>query len=115
VNNPVYFQIMLHCQGLRQIQKSWIQLLLITDHLTQLRVEVRTVNSWVEGDLIPYHKPGRITIFDLNEIIEWLEKKRGRSQVAGFAHLSLFGKISALFRGGCKPGKGQPASKKDRK
>jgi excisionase family DNA binding protein len=42
-----------------------------------LRVKVRTVYSWVEGGLIPYHKPGRITIFDLDEIIEWLEKKRG--------------------------------------
>jgi excisionase family DNA binding protein len=41
-----------------------------------LRVKVRTVYSWVEDDLIPYHKPGRITIFRLDEIIEWLEKKR---------------------------------------
>ena len=41
-----------------------------------LRVKVRTVYSWVEGGLIPYHKPGRITIFRLDEINEWLEKKR---------------------------------------
>lgn len=41
-----------------------------------LRVKVRTIYSWVESDLIPYHKPGRITIFHLDEIIEWLEKKR---------------------------------------
>jgi excisionase family DNA binding protein len=41
-----------------------------------LRVKVRTVYSWVEDDLIPHHKPGRITIFRLDEIIEWLEKKR---------------------------------------
>ena len=41
-----------------------------------LRVKVRTVYSWVEDGLIPYHKPGRITVFRLDEIIEWLEKKR---------------------------------------
>lgn len=41
-----------------------------------LRVKVRTIYSWVENDLIPYHKPGRITIFRLDEITEWLETKR---------------------------------------
>ena len=41
-----------------------------------LRVKVRTVYSWVEEGLIPYHKPGRITIFRLDEITEWLEEKR---------------------------------------
>ena len=42
-----------------------------------LRVKVRTIYSWVEADLIPYHKPGRTMIFRLDEIIDWLEKKRG--------------------------------------
>jgi excisionase family DNA binding protein len=45
-----------------------------------LRVKVRTVYSWVENDLIPYHKPGRITIFRLDEIIGWLEKKRAEER-----------------------------------
>ena len=45
-----------------------------------LRVKVRTIYSWVEGDLIPYHKPGRTTIFRLDEIMEWLEKKKEEDQ-----------------------------------
>jgi excisionase family DNA binding protein len=54
-----------------------IPIFLTVKELAQmLRVKVRTVYSWVEDDLIPYHKPGRITIFRLDEIIEWLEEKR---------------------------------------
>lgn len=41
-----------------------------------LRVKARTVYSWVEDNQIPYYKPGRITIFRVDEINEWLEKKR---------------------------------------
>jgi excisionase family DNA binding protein len=41
-----------------------------------LRVKARTIYSWVEDNQIPYYKPGRITIFRVDEINEWLEKKR---------------------------------------
>lgn len=50
--------------------------LTVKELAAMLRVKVRTVYSWVEDGLIPYHKPGRIMIFRLDEINEWLEQKR---------------------------------------
>jgi excisionase family DNA binding protein len=57
-------------------QKDLPIFLTVKELAGMLRVKVRTVYAWVADDLIPYHKPGRITIFRLDEIIEWLEKKR---------------------------------------
>jgi excisionase family DNA binding protein len=55
-----------------------------------LRVKVRTLYSCVENDLILYHKPGRITIFRLDEIIEWLEKKRAAKKSNFIVRQSFF-------------------------
>lgn len=60
-----------------QTMKPELPKFLTVKELAQmLRVKVRTVYSWVEDDLIPYHKAGRITVFRLDEILAWLEKKR---------------------------------------
>ena len=36
-----------------------------------LRVEVRTVYSWVSQEKVPFRKAGRRTIFLIEEILEW--------------------------------------------
>ena len=36
-----------------------------------LRVEVRTVYSWVSQEKVPFRKAGRRTIFLIDEILEW--------------------------------------------
>ena len=36
-----------------------------------LRVEVRTVYSWVAHEKVPFRKAGRRTIFLIDEILEW--------------------------------------------
>ena len=50
--------------------------LTVKELAAMVRVKVRTVYSWVEGDLIPYHKAGRITVFRLEEVLAWLERGR---------------------------------------
>jgi excisionase family DNA binding protein len=40
-----------------------------------LRVSVRSVYDWVSQGSIPHHKAGRRTIFQLEEVIEWVSKK----------------------------------------
>jgi excisionase family DNA binding protein len=40
-----------------------------------LRVEVRTVYSWVSKGSVPFRKAGRRTVFLLDEIIEWTEQQ----------------------------------------
>ena len=40
-----------------------------------LRVSPRSVYDWVSNREIPFHKAGRRTIFLLDEILEWTEKK----------------------------------------
>ena len=40
-----------------------------------LRVEVRTVYSWVSKGSIPFRKAGRRTVFLLDEIMEWTEEQ----------------------------------------
>jgi excisionase family DNA binding protein len=41
-----------------------------------LRVEVRTVYSWVSKGRVPFRKAGRRTVFLLDEILEWTEEQR---------------------------------------
>jgi excisionase family DNA binding protein len=40
-----------------------------------LRVEVRTVYSWVSKGSVPFRKAGRRTVFLLDEILEWTERQ----------------------------------------
>lgn len=40
-----------------------------------LRVEVRTVYSWVSKGSVPFRKAGRRTVFLLDEIMEWTEEQ----------------------------------------
>jgi excisionase family DNA binding protein len=40
-----------------------------------LRVEVRTVYSWVSKGSVPFRKAGRRTVFLLDEILEWTEQQ----------------------------------------
>ena len=40
-----------------------------------LRVEVRTVYSWVSKGTVPFRKAGRRTVFLLDEIMEWTEEQ----------------------------------------
>ena len=40
-----------------------------------LRVEVRTVYSWVSQEKVPFRKAGRRTIFLIDEILEWTNKQ----------------------------------------
>ena len=64
-----------------QTAKNELPRFLTVKELAQmLRVKVRTVYSWVEDDLIPYHKAGRITVFRLDEILTWLDKKRAENK-----------------------------------
>jgi excisionase family DNA binding protein len=58
--------------------KELPRFLTVRDLAEMLRVRVRTVYSWVADGLIPYHKAGRITVFRLDEILEWMEKKRAQ-------------------------------------
>ena len=45
---------------------------LTVEELAQmLRVEVRTVYSWVSQEKVPFRKAGRRTIFLIDEILEW--------------------------------------------
>ena len=45
---------------------------LTVEELAQmLRVEVRTVYSWVSQEKVPFRKAGRRTIFLVDEILEW--------------------------------------------
>ena len=45
---------------------------LTVDELAEmLRVEVRTVYSWVSQEKVPFRKAGRRTIFLIDEILEW--------------------------------------------
>ena len=41
-----------------------------------LRVEVRTVYSWVAKGSVPFRKAGRRTVFLLDEILEWTAETR---------------------------------------
>ena len=43
-----------------------------------LRVEVRTVYSWVSKGSVPFRKAGRRTVFLLDEILEWTEQPSSR-------------------------------------
>jgi excisionase family DNA binding protein len=43
-----------------------------------LRVEVRTVYSWVTKGSVPFRKAGRRTVFLLDEIMEWTEEQSSR-------------------------------------
>jgi excisionase family DNA binding protein len=43
-----------------------------------LRVEVRTVYSWVSKGSVPFRKAGRRTVFLLDEILEWTEQQSQR-------------------------------------
>jgi excisionase family DNA binding protein len=40
-----------------------------------LRVEVRTIYSWVAQEKVPFRKAGRRTIFLIDEILEWTDQK----------------------------------------
>lgn len=40
-----------------------------------LRVEVRTVYSWVSKGNVPFRKAGRRTVFLLDEIMQWTEEQ----------------------------------------
>jgi excisionase family DNA binding protein len=44
-----------------------------------LRVEVRTVYSWVSKGNVPFRKAGRLTVFLLDEILEWTAAERESS------------------------------------
>jgi excisionase family DNA binding protein len=44
-----------------------------------LRVEVRTVYSWVSKGNVPFRKAGRRTVFLLDEILEWTAEARQSS------------------------------------
>ena len=49
---------------------------LTVEELAQmLRVEVRTVYSWVSKGSVPFRKAGRRTVFLLDEILEWTERQ----------------------------------------
>ncbi len=61
---------------IQSLAKDLPRFLTVKELAEMLRVRVRTVYSWVEEGLIPYHKAGRITVFRLDEILDWLEKKR---------------------------------------
>lgn len=43
-----------------------------------LRVEVRTVYSWVSRGSVPFRKAGRRTVFLLDEILEWTAQQNSR-------------------------------------
>ena len=62
--------------SVRASQNALPVFLMVKELAQMLRVKVRTVYSWVEDNQIPYYKPGRITLFRVDEINEWLEKKR---------------------------------------
>jgi excisionase family DNA binding protein len=51
-----------------------LRFLTVKELAQMLRVKVLTVYSWVENDLIPYHKAGRITVFRLDEVLTWPDK-----------------------------------------
>lgn len=40
-----------------------------------LRVSTRSVYDWVSQGVIPFHKAGRRTIFLLDEIVEWTNRR----------------------------------------
>jgi excisionase family DNA binding protein len=44
-----------------------------------LRVSPRSVYDWVSQEIIPFHKAGRRTIFLLDEILEWTERRSGEA------------------------------------
>lgn len=45
--------------------------LTVEDLAEMLRVEPRTVYSWVSKGSVPFRKAGRRTVFLLDEILEW--------------------------------------------
>lgn len=47
------------------------QFLTVEEVAALLRVEVRTVYSWVSQGKVPFRKAGRRTIFLIDEILEW--------------------------------------------
>lgn len=51
------------------------QFLTVEEVAELLRVSPRSVYDWVYRGLIPFHKAGRRTIFLLDEVLEWTEKK----------------------------------------
>jgi excisionase family DNA binding protein len=51
------------------------QFLTVEEVAKLLRVSPRSVYDWVYRGLIPFHKAGRRTIFLLDEVLEWTEKK----------------------------------------
>ena len=60
---------------------------LTVEELAQmLRVEVRTVYSWVSKEKVPFRKAGRRTIFLIDEILEWTAQhgfgEPGRNNIA---------------------------------
>jgi excisionase family DNA binding protein len=60
------------------IQKSTAnpRFLTVEELAEMLRVEVRTVYSWVSKGSVPFRKAGRRTVFLLDEILEWTENQK---------------------------------------
>lgn len=52
--------------------------LTVDELAVMLRVEVRTVYSWVSKGSVPFRKAGRRTVFLLDEILEWTEQHSPR-------------------------------------
>ena len=52
-------------------------LMTIDEVAEYLKFKPRTINDWVQKNLIPHYRLGRKTIrFDIETIDEWLETKR---------------------------------------
>ena len=52
--------------------------LTVVELADMLRVEVRTVYSWVSKGSVPFRKAGRRTVFLLDEILDWTAQQNSR-------------------------------------
>jgi excisionase family DNA binding protein len=63
-----------------RIKEAEPRFLTVEELAEMLRVEVRTVYSWVSKGNVPFRKAGRRTVFLLDEILEWTAEARESSE-----------------------------------
>ena len=85
LSEPVYFRASQSPDG--QIMLEQVRFLRTEELAAFIGVGERTIRGWVAKGQVPYHKPpgSSANLFDVNEIIKWLDEgmdPSGRRQVA---------------------------------
>jgi len=81
LSEPVYFKVIPGSTGPRIEEICYLR----TEGLAALLgIDIRTVRAWVLRGTVPYYKPpgSSIVLFELNEIVRWIESTRQNSMAS---------------------------------